>query len=291
MDKNEKKCTKFVLEPVTPTLSVLYGIEEVLCSKRTKFQSVDLVRTPDYGLALLLDGLIQSSEFDEFIYHECLVHPTMLSHPNPKRVLVIGGGEGATVREVAKHRQVERIEMVDIDGELVELAKKQIPWSEGFSDPRLELVVSEGASYLSSQPRGKYDVIVMDATDPEEEGLAMQLYTEDFYRMAAERLSDSGLLVTHCPSFLFKPKLVFTVREGLDRAFARTSLYAVYVKSLHGMWSFIVGSKGRTPDQLSGQEVDVLLKERGVEGLRFYSGKVHEAIFTLSEAYLKLVRA
>ncbi len=278
--------TKFVLEWITESLASLYGIEELIYSGRTKYQRVDILRTRDFGVVLLLDGLLQSSEEDEFIYHEILVHPAMVAHPKPRRVLIIGGGEGATAREVERYRDVEEIEMVDLDGELIEIVKKYLPWGrEGFEDPRLRLVIAEGRGYLSKQPDGYYDVIIMDATDPSEESLAIQLYTREFYELAFRKLNDQGIIVTHAAPLLIKDAIVASVQKTIASVFPRTCIYASYVKSLEAMWSFVAGSKGVLPSDLRGHEVDRRIEERGVRGLRFYSGEVHDAILMLTKHY------
>ncbi len=283
---------KFVLEWITESWASLYGVKEIIYSGETKYQKVEILRTHDFGVVLLLDGLLQSSELDEFIYHESLVHPAMLAHPDPKRVLIVGGGEGATAREVERYRGVEEIHMVDLDGELIEIVKKHLPWGkEGFADPRLKLTIAEGREYLSKQPDGYYDVIIMDATDPAEESLAIQLYTKEFYELAYRKLGDHGVIATHVAPLTHKTNLVYSIRETMNAVFPRTCLYAIYVKSLEAMWSFIVGSKESLPSDLSREDVDRRLEERGVGGLKFYSGKVHEAILALTEAYLRNLRA
>ena len=283
--------TKFVLEWITENLASLYGVEDIIYTGKTKYQKVDIIKTSEFGLALLLDGLLQSAEVDEFVYHESLVHPAMIAHPNPKRVLIVGGGEGATAREVERYKSVEEVQMVDLDGELIEIVKKYLPWSqEGFKDPRLKLIIAEGRSYLSSQPDGYYDVIIMDATDPAEDSLAIQLYTKEFYELAYRKLSENGLIVTHSAPLLMKTRLVLSVLETMKSVFPKTSLYAVYIKSLEAMWSFVVGSKGPLPSELSGEEVDRRLRERGVKGLKFYSGALHEAVHKLTDIYLGVFR-
>ncbi|MDW8021935.1 MAG: polyamine aminopropyltransferase [Nitrososphaerota archaeon] len=280
--------TKFVLEWITESLATLYGIKEVIYSGETRYQKVDIVRTYDFGLVLLLDGLMQSAEFDEYIYHELLVHPSMITHPNPRRVLIIGGGEGATAREVERHPAVEEIHMADLDGELIEIAKKYLPWSrDGFKDPRLKLYIEEGRSFLSRQPDNFYDVIIMDATDPAEGSLAVKLYTKEFYSLAYRKLKTDGLIATHAAPILLKTDLSMSIFKTMNSIFPRVCIYASYIKSLEGMWSFIVGSKEALPQDLSGEEVDERIRQRGVSGLKFYSGKVHRAIFELTEAYLK----
>jgi len=279
---------KFVLEWITESWASLYGVEEIIYSGETKYQKVDILKTHDFGTVLLLDGLLQSSELDEFIYHECLVHPAMLSHPNPRRVLIIGGGEGATAREVERYPGVEEVQMVDLDGELIEIVKKYLPWGkEGFEDPRLKLVIAEGRGYLSKQPDGYYDVVIMDATDPAEGSLALQLYTKEYYDLAYRKLGENGVLVTHIAPLLHKARLVSSITKTLSSVFPRVCLYAVYVKSLEALWSFAVASKKDLPSDLSGAEVDRRLRERGASGLRFYSGAVHESILKLTQAYLK----
>ncbi|MCD6312421.1 MAG: polyamine aminopropyltransferase, partial [Thaumarchaeota archaeon] len=154
-----------------------------------------------------------------------------------------------------------------------------------------KLTIAEGREYLSKQPDGYYDVIIMDATDPAEESLAIQLYTKEFYELAYRKLGDRGVIATHVAPLMHKTKLVYSIRETMNSIFSKTCLYAVYVKSLEAMWSFVVGSKGNLPSDLSGEDVDRRLKERGVSGLRFYSGKAHEAILALTEAYMKNLHA
>ena len=283
-----KRPPKYVMEWMSRSLAILYGIDEIIYSGKTKYQLVDIVKTRDYGLALILDGLLQSAEIDEYVYHESLVHPVMISHPNPKKVLIVGGGEGATAREVERYDMVEEIEMVDLDGELIELVKKYLPWSrEGFNDPRLKLTIMEGREYLSKQPDGKYDIIIMDATDPTEFSPAIKLYTREFYQLAFKKLKDDGILVTQSSSPAHTLKLTLSILKTMGAIFPKSCLYSVYVKSFASIWSFSVGSKGPQPSSLTPEEVDRRLRERNVTGLRFYSGEIHRALFSLTEALLR----
>ncbi len=276
----------YIMEWLSKSLAVLYGLEEILYSGRTRYQKVDIVRTKDYGLALVLDGLLQSAEIDEFIYHESLVHPVMLTHPNPREVLVIGGGEGATIREVERYGGVESITMVDLDGELIDIVREKLPsWSQGaFEDRRLKLVISEGRSFLESQPDESYDVIIMDATDPVEWGPAAKLYTKEFYSTAYRKLKRDGLLVTQASSLSHSLRTYLSIIRTLGEVFPKTCGYSVYVKSFASIWGFAVGSKAGLPSELSGGEVEERIRDRGVRGLKFYSGRIHEALFSLTEA-------
>jgi len=283
----------YIMEWVTKTLAVLYGIEEIIYSGRTRYQKVDVVRTRDYGLALVLDGLLQSAEVDEHVYHESLVHPVMLTHPNPRRVLVIGGGEGATIREVERYREVEELTMVDLDEELIQITRRHLPsWSQGaFEDKRLKLIIAEGREFLSKQPNNSYDVIILDATDPVEWGPAIKLYTKEFYEIAERKLSPDGILVTQASSLSHSPQIFLSIERTLGEVFPKTCSYSVYVKSFASIWGFAVGSKSILPSELFSKDVEKRLRERGVEGLRFYSGKVHEALFNLTKAFMKSWRS
>ncbi|MEM0318067.1 MAG: methyltransferase domain-containing protein, partial [Candidatus Nezhaarchaeales archaeon] len=167
----------------------LHGVRKIMYSGRTKFQQVDIVETYSFGKCLFLDGKLQSCEYDEHVYHEALVHPAMMTHPDPKRVLIVGGGEGATAREVLRYPTVEKVVMVDIDGELVDLCRRYMPeWSQGaFEDPRLELVIADGRKYIEETGES-FDVVILDLTDPLPGTPSVYLYTREFYELVKGRL-------------------------------------------------------------------------------------------------------
>ncbi len=150
-------------EPSLNGVSICYLCDRVIYHGVSKYQTIDIVETRLHGKMLFLDGVAQSAERDEFIYHELLVHPAMFAHPNPEKVLVIGGAEGATLREVLKHQTVKRAVLVDIDGELVEICKQYLPgWHQGsFDDPRVEVVIGDGRDYVV-KCNEKFDVIIID---------------------------------------------------------------------------------------------------------------------------------
>jgi len=182
-------------EPVQGGLAVSYLCESVIYSGRSRFQQIDIVDTRMHGRMLFLDGVGQSSERDEFIYHEMLVHPALLSHPEPKSVLVIGGAEGATLREVFRHPGIERVAMVDIDDELIEICKRHLPtWHQGsYDDPRLELITTDGRSYVQECSES-FDSIIVDLSDPLEGGPAVLLFTREFYSLLKNRLTSNGAI-------------------------------------------------------------------------------------------------
>ncbi len=170
-----------------------YACRGVLYHGRSLYQQIDIVETEMHGTVLFLDGVVQSAQKDEFIYHEVLVHPAVWSHPAPRCVLIIGGGEGATLREVCRHPQVRRIVMVEIDGELVEICRRLLPqWHQGaFEDPRVELIIGDGRAFVENTDE-KFDVAVLDLSDPMDESPAAFLFTKEFYQKVADCLTPLG---------------------------------------------------------------------------------------------------
>ncbi|MEM0080030.1 MAG: polyamine aminopropyltransferase [Nitrososphaerota archaeon] len=287
----EENSTLYIVEPLSNSFRVMYRLKRVLYSGKTRYQRVDIVESEDYGLTLLLDGLLQSSEIDEEIYHECLVHPVMVTHPNPRKVLVIGGGEGSTIREVEKHGTVEKIVMVDIDGELIEIVKKYIPWSRNsFEDKRLDLFISEGREFLENQSDGSFDIVILDLTDPVPGEHAAGLYTVEFYQTVYRKLRDEGLMVTQASSISHTPNTFLSILKTVENVFPRACCYGCYIKSFSSMWGYVVGSKSALPPDLGKEEVDLRLRERGVEDLKFYCGDVHVSLFKLIEVYLRFYK-
>lgn len=182
-------------EPVEGGLAVSYLCDKVVYSGQSRFQRIDIVDTRMHGRMLFLDGVGQSSERDEFIYHEMLVHPALFSHPQPKSVLVIGGAEGATLREIFRHVGIERVLMVDIDNELIEVCKRHlVSWHQGsYQDPRLEFITGDGRRYVQDCSE-TFDSIIVDLSDPLEGGPAVLLFTREFYELLKSRLTPKGAI-------------------------------------------------------------------------------------------------
>lgn len=282
----------WISENVAEGLREYYAVREVLVRARTRYQDVSVVETVPFGRCLVIDGKIQSSLLDEHVYHETLVHPAMVTHGSPRRVLVIGGGEGATAREVLRWRTVEELTMVEIDEEVVGFCRRHMPeLSAGaFEDPRMRLVFAEGRSYLEKVPDGSLDAIVVDATDPTEGAASLPLYSQEFYRMASAKLREGGVLVTQATSVVHNPFAFRSIMETVRTAFSRVTPLAVFVVSFSSVWGFVVASNSRSPEEVSDEEVDRLLRERVSGGLRFYSGRVHSALIELARRYLELSR-
>ena len=270
-------------DSVTPDMAQLHGIRGRVYSGQTAFQSVEVLDLGSYGRSLVLDGKIQSSEYDEFIYHEALVHSPMVTHPHPRTCFIAGGGEGATLREVLKHPSVERVVMVDIDKEVIDISRRYLPsFHRGsFDDARLELHHVDARGYLE-ECRQRFDVVILDLTEPMEEGPASVLHTREFYSLVGERLSPGGVCSLQAGSSAWCNHQCFTTTVNtLKAAFPCVFPYEAYVPSYGGTWGFAVASAGVSPLDLSPQEVDHRLSSRKISGLRFYDGLTHQGMFSL----------
>jgi spermidine synthase len=274
---------KWFYDRVSRNLIQLHSIEEILYTGRTKFQSIEIIRSGSFGECLVLDGKIQSTEADEFIYHEALVQPSMIAHPCPETVFIIGGGEGATLREVLSHKTVKRAVMVDIDAEVVALCQKFLPdHSRGsFEDKRTELHHVDARDYLD-RCQEQFDVIIIDLPDPIEEGPAYLLYTQEFYHLVRDRLTVNGIICVQAGSASWTELLNFTaVNNTLKSVFPIVCPYQIDVPSFGGPWGFCTASQNLSPLQLSPAEVDGRISARSLGGLKLYDGLTHQGMFSL----------
>jgi spermidine synthase len=256
----------------------------VLARAQSEFQDIEIVETRSFGRALFLDGAPQSAVADEFVYHEGLVHPALVCHPNPQRVLIAGGGEGATLREVLRHPSVTRAVMVDIDGELVDLCREHlVEMHQGaFDDPRADVIVGDALAYLREHDE-RFDAIIIDLTDPSEDGPIGELYGEQFYRLVELRLAEDGIVVLQ--TYTFGPGRTMwqdKIADTLGRVFPIVRRYRAEVPFFKDSWAYCTASAVRDPAALPAGYIDSVLAERGIDvGLRFYDGTTHLSMFSL----------
>ena len=287
---------KWHFELVTNDMMVLYRIKDVIHTGKTAYQDVDILDTETFGRCLVLDGKTQSTEVDEHVYHEALVHPTLLLHHGPRSVFIGGGGEGATLREVLEHRSVERVTMVDLDSEVVELCRRFLPQHHRgtFDDLRVDLRHADARGYLESTTDA-YDVIILDLVDPLEGGTSYLLYTREFYEIARSKLNPGGMLVTQAgPAGLLNYTECFTaVARTLSTVFPRTYPYGIYVPAFTTLWgmvmAFLEGSPASpsvSPDDPDLRQIDGLINERLAGEPRYYDGVTHRSMFALPK-YLR----
>jgi spermidine synthase len=274
---------KWFADVVNKDFRQLYRLEEVLYSGRTEYQSVRIIRIGGFGLCLVLDDKIQSSQRDEFIYHEGLVQPAMVAHPRPETVFIAGGGEGATLREALRHPTVKRAVMVEIDAEVVALSRKYLPeLSAGaFEDPRAEVLHADAREYLEKSV-DKFDIIIIDLPDPLEEGPAYRLFTEEFYRTVSDRLTADGLIAVQAGSALLTELLnLSAVNNTLKRVFPVVAAGAAHMPVFGAPWGFCFASGKHDPSHLAPDEVDEIIAARRLAGLKFYDGRTHLGMFML----------
>ena len=230
-------------EENTDNFTVSMRLESMQLHTKSDFQDIQIVTTAEFGRTLVLDHKTQSAARDEHIYHESLVHPAMLMHPNPKSVYIGGGGEMGTAREVLRHTSVEKCVMVDIDPVVCEIAWTHLQqWSAGVKDdPRFQLFVEDAKAHLEKHPDEKYDVIIMDIADPIEAGPGIALYTQEFYKFATQRLNPGGLLVTQSgpgSHFNVHKECFTTIHRTLRSVFDHVYPYAVDIPSFGSNWGF-----------------------------------------------------
>jgi len=279
---------KWLRDNISDNFVQLHSIEEVLYAGRTRFQDIQFTRTGSFGKCLVLDGKIQSSEADEFIYHEALVQPAMITHPRPETVFIAGGGEGATLREVLSHETVKKAVMVDVDEEVITLCKEYLPdHSRGaFEDERTELHHADARDFLAKSDE-KFDIIIIDLPDPVEEGPAYLLYTKEFYQMVCDRLTDNGIISVQAGSASLTELLNLTaVNNTLKSVFPIVCAYKVDMPCFGGPWGFCIASLNLNPSLLPPAEIDERIVARSLAGLKFYDGLTHQGIFSLPK-YLR----
>ncbi len=278
MDINQDK---WFIDKINNYLLQMHAIDNVIFSGRTKFQKMEILHSPAYGKILTLDNKIQSSEVDEFIYHEALVHPPMLAHPKPEKVFIAGGGEGATLRHLLAYKTVKKAVMVDIDRGVIEISKKHLPeyHAGAFDDPRARLHHTDARKFLENS-KDKFDVIVIDLTEPVEEGPAYLLYTKEFYEIVKNKLTANGLISVQagCASYVELLNLK-SVRKTLKSVFPIVNVYQAEIPSFGGVWGFCIGSMQIDPGKLSAAEVDKRIRARGLPQLDFYDGITHQGMF------------
>ncbi len=274
---------KWYWDRINQHLVQMHSIEEMLYSGRTRFQKIEIMRSGAYGRFLTLDGKTQSSDADEFVYHEVLVQPPMLAHPRPERVFIAGGGEGATLREVLAHDTVQRAVMVDIDAEVIEVCRRFLPeYSQGaFEDTRTELLHTDARKHLEDTDE-TFDVVIIDLPEPIEEGPAYLLYTREFYRLVKEKLTANGIISVQSGSASWTELTnLSAVSSTLKSVFPIVRVYQTDIPSFGGPWGFCVAADKLDPAACSAAEMDQRIAERSLRNLRFYDGITHQGVFSL----------
>jgi spermidine synthase len=271
---------KFIEKAPFVPIEYSYQVEKVLYKGESEFQKIMVFENPYFGRMLILDDIVQLSERDEFFYHEMLTHVVMNSHPDPRRVIVIGGGDGGTVREVLKHKSVEKVYFIEIDNSVIEISKKYFPTVAcGINDPRVEIYNMDGAEFVKKR-KSEIDIVIVDSTDPI--GFARSLYTREFFKSIKDCLRGSGMFVTHSESLLLHKDIVIEVQETLKKVFPKVDVYTAPIATYPGnWWAFSVASKRLDPRKTR--------RNARIE-TKYYSHEMHGHSFVPKGFYKKLMQ-
>jgi len=252
------------------------------------YQTVEVHDTVPFGKLFRLDGCFMTSEKDEFFYHENLVHIAAVAHPQPERALVVGGGDGGSAEEILKHPSIKSVTLAEIDLAVVDISRKylQAVHRGALDDPRLALRIEDGFAYVRNSA-DTFDLIVLDLTDPG--GPSKPLYTPEFYRACAARLSPMGALTLHIASPVAHPERVRATLANLRSAFAIVCPYLTSVPLYGGLWMMACCSSLLDPRTMTPREIERRISQRNLQHLQFYNGDTHRAAFALPNFVRTLV--
>lgn len=269
-------------EKQTPVFGITAKIRETLVTEQTEFQDLAMLDTEEFGRMLVLDGMVMTTIKDEFVYHEMVAHPALFTHPHPKRVLVVGGGDGGVIREVIKHPEVEQAVLVEIDGKVIEYSKKYLPEIAGELDnPRVDVQVADGYMHII-ESKNQYDVIMVDSTEPV--GPAAPLFERGFYQGIYEALKDDGIFVAQTDNPWFKADLIRKLNKDVKEIFPIVRVYGANIPTYpSGLWTFTIGSKVYDPLQVDETKIPDL-------DTKYYTPRIHKAAFVLPKFVEDLVK-
>ena len=266
-------------------ISIRIKIKNILHHSRSKYQEIAVLETEKIGRMLVIDGITMLTEWDEFAYHEMISHVPLLVHPKPSRVLIIGGGDGGTVREVIKHPEVEQVHVCEIDEEVVRVCRKHMPFlASSFDDPRVQIFYEDGARFISKNS-GSYDVIIVDSTDPL--GPGQILFQEEFYKDMKNALSKEGIAVTQCESIYLHQHVIKGVFSFATNLYPKLDYYCTQVPTYpSGLIGFFFCSLKWDPlKDINERKVEYL------KDLKYYTPEIHRSSFTLPLFAAKLFKS
>ncbi|MDY0137161.1 MAG: polyamine aminopropyltransferase [Thiomicrospira sp.] len=273
------------LETLHPSWGQSFDVDDILFEAKTEHQHLIIFRNAQWGTVMALDGMVQTTERDEFVYHEMLTHVPMLSHPNPQSVLIIGGGDGGILREVLKHPQVEQVTQVEIDAAVIDMCKTYFPHhSQGaFDDARLNLVIADGVEFVN-QTELKFDVVISDATDPV--GPGEGLFTSRFYSGIQRCLNPGGIFVAQNGVSFLQTDEVTTSAQRLGVLFSHVGFYNAAVPTyVGGVMTFAWASDTYPAQSIDIAQIQSRYQQFGLK-TRYYNPALHQASFALPQYLL-----
>ncbi|MGF6938650.1 spermidine synthase [Paraburkholderia sp. UCT70] len=279
-----------------PCPDAVYGFPHARLVERveSRYQTIEIWDTPQLGALFTLDGRPMTSAGDEFIYHECMVHPAALAHPAPRAALVLGGGDGGAARQLLRHPGIGRIVVAELDPEVVRLTRGHLPQVHGgaFDDPRVELVIGDAADYVAAAARAtqgatnvaaaQFDLVVFDLTPPDSP--AAGLYTPIFYAQLKRVLRADALLSLHLGSPYYHAPRIAALLGDLHAAFAQVRTLGTFVPLYGSLWLMAIASDTLDPVALTADTLTERLAARGIDSLRHYEPALHAGLFSAARA-------
>jgi spermidine synthase len=277
-----------LMEPLNDSTGFYIRAERQVGEWQTKFQKLQVYDTPHYGRIFRLDGCNMTSEREEFVYHENLIHPALSAHAAPKKVLIVGGGDGGSSEEALKHPSVEQVTLCEIDEDVVKIAKEHFfaVHRGAFDNPRLRVLIGDGAKFVRETSE-RFDLIALDLNDPM--GPAEPLYSAEFFQQCRTALAPGGALVLHIGAPVARPERVAELAQRLNGIFRIVRPYTMYIPLYGAQWAMAVCSDKLDPKSLTADEIDRRIEHRKLEDLRFYNGETHEGVFALPNFVRDLV--
>ncbi|MEZ5650067.1 MAG: polyamine aminopropyltransferase [Burkholderiaceae bacterium] len=284
----ESKADELLIEWLNPYAAYGYRALKRLETTKTPYQTLEVFDTPQFGKLFRLDGCYMTSERDEFFYHEPIIHTAAITHENPRRALVIGGGDGGSSEELLKHPSIERVVMAELDPDVVRVAKQYLGKVHrgAFDDPRLEVRIGDGWQFVETTDE-KFDLVVLDLTDPDTPAHA--LYTQEFFALIKRVMNEGAYLTLHIGSPVFKPEVVARHVTSLRTVFRTVRPMGVYIPLYGTYWGLACATDGRDPLSLSSEDIDARLRERAIGELEFFNGDTHHGVFALPNYYRRIV--
>jgi spermidine synthase len=276
------KSDLWITEKQTENMLISFRVKNTVHEEDTEFQHLNIVDTYTYGRMLFLDNCVMTSIKDEFVYHEMITQVALNTHPNPEKVLVVGGGDGGALREIVKHPKVKEATLVEIDGRVIETAKEYLPEiAAAYDNPKARVLVDDGIKHIREN-KNKYDVILIDSTDPV--GPATGLFSRDFYSNVHDALREDGIMVAQSESPFLHADLIKSIYGDLKTVFPLVKLYLAYVPTYPtGMWSFTMGSKKHDPLKVDPGAIPDT-------NTRYYNPDIHFSAFALPNFVEELLK-
>jgi len=278
-------------EALNPYFGYFYTVKKTLARIKTKYQSLQLLDTDEFGKVLLLDNITQAADRNDCHYHEPMVHPALCSHPRPESVLVIGGGDGGILREVLKYPCVKLVELAELDDGVIRFSKKYLPKIHGgaFRDPRVRINVTDGRTFVEGHRR-RFDVIIMDMTDPS--GPSAMVYTKEFFGAVKNAFRNrNGIFVMHSESPVTRPAAFSCIQKTLRASFPHVTPFYSYIQMYATLWSMTLCSQDDRAARITAKVVDAKLTHYGIRGCNVYSGATHVSLRTPFPYIAQLLRA